>query len=92
MDVRQVFEAYKRGDASQLHFRYCPRCKAELVVRQTDDRPRPHCPDCGFVQYINPGPGVAILIVDGNRFLLGRRVSGSFRGSLVLALRLCRAR
>jgi ADP-ribose pyrophosphatase YjhB (NUDIX family) len=35
------------------------------------------CPACGFIHYRNPTVGVATVILNGNRILLGRRAPGS---------------
>jgi ADP-ribose pyrophosphatase YjhB (NUDIX family) len=38
---------------------------------------RPSCPNCGFVQFRNPAPGVVVVIEKDERVLLGKR-KGSF--------------
>jgi 8-oxo-dGTP diphosphatase len=49
---------------------FCPRCAAELSHAEG----RVECGSCGFVQYANPVPAVAALVVDdGGRLLLARR-------------------
>jgi 8-oxo-dGTP diphosphatase len=49
---------------------FCPRCRAEL----THEEGRVECRSCGFVQYANPVPAVAALVVDDEgRLLLARR-------------------
>ncbi len=59
------------------YFRFCPRCAAQLERRLLDGRIRPVCPTCGWIQYRNPVVGVAAIILDGGRVLLGRRAAGS---------------
>ncbi len=57
--------------------RHCPRCGGAL------DGPRGsafHCPHCGQVTYRNPAVGVAVVIVDSDRVLLGRRSRGDYAG------------
>lgn len=34
---------------------------------------RPACPKCGFIQYLNPAPGAAVIIKRGNRVCLVQR-------------------
>ena len=41
---------------------------------------RLECPKCGFILYQNPSPGVAVLIVDDDRVLLGERAKNVFLG------------
>lgn len=60
-------------------FRFCPRCASELTLQQRGGMERPACPNCGFVQYRNPAVGVAVVVMDGDAILLGRR-NGSYGG------------
>jgi 8-oxo-dGTP diphosphatase len=62
-----------------MHFHFCPRCGQRLLVEQHPARRRPHCPECGFVQYRNPTVGVAVLVVEQGQLLLVRRL-GSYEG------------
>jgi 8-oxo-dGTP diphosphatase len=62
-----------------MEFTYCPACAARLERRPAGDRERPACPACGFIQYRNPVVGVAVIVREGDRVLLGRR-AGSYRG------------
>ncbi len=34
---------------------------------------RPVCPDCGFVQYLNPAPGAGVIVMRGHRVCLVKR-------------------
>ena len=34
---------------------------------------RPICPDCGFVQYLNPAPGAGVVVLRGRRVCLVKR-------------------
>ena len=34
---------------------------------------RPVCPDCGFVQYLNPAPGAGVIVMRGAEVCLVRR-------------------
>ena len=62
-----------------MDFVFCPLCATRLERRLIAERERPVCPACGFVQYRNPIVGVAVIIREGDRVLLGRR-AGSYRG------------
>ncbi len=84
MRVRQVFTHYERGDQSAGRFEYCPFCRTQLILIESGNRVRPSCPACGFVQYRNPAPTVSILIVDGERVLLGKRRGEPGKGTWAL--------
>jgi ADP-ribose pyrophosphatase YjhB (NUDIX family) len=74
-------KAASRKHAHPPHgaFRFCPYCASELVDKPVGGRNRPACRSCGFIHYRNPVVGVAVVIQDGSRVLLGRR-SGSYAG------------
>jgi ADP-ribose pyrophosphatase YjhB (NUDIX family) len=74
MQIKQVYVSYDRQRSTPAGgFRYCPFCRTELALADRGHRQRPTCPQCGFVHFRNPAPAVSILIVDGERVLLGRR-------------------
>jgi ADP-ribose pyrophosphatase YjhB (NUDIX family) len=56
-------------------YRFCPHCAAPLEIRPLAGLPRPVCPQCGFVHFLNPAPAVAVLVVQDGRVLLGRRAA-----------------
>ena len=56
-----------------MTFRFCPRCGAPLTPAQRGGRLRPACMACGFVHYRNPTVGVAVILLQNGRILLGRR-------------------
>lgn len=52
---------------------FCPNCGTPFVQRDVAGRTRPICPECGFVHYHNPIPGVGVLIeMDGGVVLIKR--------------------
>jgi len=61
-------------------FRFCPQCGTALDRRPHAGRERGVCPSCGLVAYRNPTIGVAVVVRDGDRILLGRRRSGIYAG------------
>jgi 8-oxo-dGTP diphosphatase len=71
-DCRAVFEVDSH--------RFCPLCGAALERRSVGGRERPACPRCGYVLYGNPLPGVAVVVVQDGRVLLGRRRGSTFEG------------
>jgi len=53
--------------------KYCPICSSELTSREEGGRMRPACESCGYVHYVNPVPGVGLLIEkDGGLVLIKR--------------------
>ena len=75
MTIKQVFAGYDRQvhQATDL-FKYCPFCRTPLQSREVGNKLRPTCPGCRFVQFTNPAPAVSVLIADGDRVLLGKRL------------------
>lgn len=52
---------------------YCPVCGYELHQEEVGGRVRPACTNCGYVHYVNPVPGVGMLIeMDGGLVLIKR--------------------
>jgi ADP-ribose pyrophosphatase YjhB (NUDIX family) len=71
---RQIFHAYDpSGNDGLAELRHCPRCAARCEPREVGGRTRPVCAACGFVHFRNPATGVAVLVLEDERVLLGRR-------------------
>jgi len=53
---------------------YCPKCANTLIERPVDGSVRKTCslPECGFVHWDNPIPGVAGLVQYDNNIILAR--------------------
>jgi ADP-ribose pyrophosphatase YjhB (NUDIX family) len=62
-----------QNQSQQGWFKFCPRCGTQLNLQEIDSHPRPACPSCGFIQFRNPFPTIAVYIVDQERILLGQR-------------------
>lgn len=62
-------------------FKYCPRCRTEMVDREVYGRVRRVCPACRFVQFIDPKVGAAVLAVRDGQVLLIKRAVDPARGS-----------
>ena len=58
-------------------FHFCPKCGGRL---RTPNR-RLVCQDCRFTLYRNPTAGVAVIILQGESILLGRRSRGRYQGA-----------
>ena len=77
MQPKQVFSSYGGQEDGNLgHYQYCPFCGTQLALKEKGGRPRPACPNCGFVQFRNPVPGVVVLIEKEGTVLLGKRRGG----------------
>lgn len=74
MKLNQIFATYDwKANRGLDKFKYCPLCGTQLALTRTDLKPRPQCPNCGFIHYRNPFPTVSILLVQENKVLLGKR-------------------
>jgi ADP-ribose pyrophosphatase YjhB (NUDIX family) len=81
MQPKQVFFAYDMPGGKEIAD-YCLVCGAPLVDRDHGGLSRRACDSCSFVRYRSPAPGVAVLIVEGERYLLCRRRPNELRGGL----------
>ena len=54
-------------------FKSCPHCRADMKLELEGGVDRPVCPDCGFVQYLNPAPGAGVILRRGSQVCLVRR-------------------
>jgi 8-oxo-dGTP diphosphatase len=78
--VQQIFRSYDPTNASApKRERYCAECRAPL---EHIDRNVSQCNECGARRYQNPLPGVSVLIVSDDRFLLCKRRAQAFKGSM----------
>lgn len=72
--MKQVYVAYDRErHAAEDEFKYCPRCRTALAIKDVDHKLRPVCPGCGFIRFRNPAPVISLLIVKDGQVLLGKR-------------------
>ena len=65
-------------------FKYCPRCRTEMVDRLAYGQERRVCLECRFVQFIDPKVGAAVLAEKEGRVLLVKRSMEPARGSWCL--------
>jgi 8-oxo-dGTP diphosphatase len=80
--VKQVFRAHTGQENGNLgRYKYCPFCGTELSQKEKGGKQRPACPNCSFVQFRNPVPGVVVLIEKEGTVLLGRRRGGFGAGT-----------
>ncbi len=57
-------------------FSFCPHCSAELQEALLHEATRRACGQCGWIQYLNPTVGAAVVVVRDGAILLGQRRSG----------------
>jgi ADP-ribose pyrophosphatase YjhB (NUDIX family) len=81
MQIKQVFTTYDvKENAHHGQFKYCPICGTYLSSKEKGGKLRPTCPNCGFVQFRNPVPGVVVVIDKEGYVLLGKRRGGFGEG------------
>jgi 8-oxo-dGTP diphosphatase len=74
--IKQVYAYYDRSQTYEVSgYKFCPYCQTELSSKESGGRERPTCPACGFIHFRNPLPAVCVVILDGNRVLLGKRTA-----------------
>mgnify|MGYP001027402886 FL=1 len=64
--------------------KYCPICSHELTEREEGGRMRPSCDNCGYVHYVNPVPGVGLLIEMDAGIVLIQRGNPPHKGDWTL--------
>lgn len=62
-------------------YRYCPHCATPFADRTIHGHIRQVCPACEFIFWQNPVVGVAVIVMDRDRIVLGRRARGIYQGS-----------
>ncbi len=66
-------------------FKFCPFCAEPLAPRHLQGRERLICDKCGWVNYVNPLPVVACLVLDpAGKILLIRRGVEPAKGAMAL--------
>lgn len=63
---------------------YCPICGHELNEREEGGRVRPACDNCGYIHYVNPVPGVGLLIETEGGVVLIQRGNPPHKGEWTL--------
>jgi 8-oxo-dGTP diphosphatase len=64
--------------------KYCPRCASPLARAERFGKERPVCQNCDWVYFADPKVAVAVLLAEGSRVLLVRRMNEPFRGRWTL--------
>lgn len=56
-----------------MTYSFCPKCGHALKAVVIEHVERLQCKECGFIFYENSKPTASVLIVDGDKVLLGKR-------------------
>ncbi len=79
----QFFEYYNKASALEApRFRYCPLCATALIDIVLEQHTRGRCPACGYIQHLNPAPGICVLVENEGKVLIGKRAAKSVRGGM----------
>jgi ADP-ribose pyrophosphatase YjhB (NUDIX family) len=72
----QIYSYYER-DTQQIsvEYNFCPYCQKKLESMESGGQERPTRPNCSFIHYRNPLPSVCVVILEGDRILLGKRAA-----------------
>lgn len=60
--------------------KFCPRCGTKVNYEEKFGEMRPVCPECNFIYFQDPKVAAAVLVEEGSRVLLVRRVNEPHRG------------
>lgn len=63
---------------------YCPICASPLTTREEGGRIRPACDNCGYVHFVNPVPGVGMVIEMDSGLVLIQRGNPPHKGEWTL--------
>lgn len=69
---------------SHQSIKFCPYCGEQVILRQVYNEQHAACPACGWVHYEDPKVAVAVVLLDGSRILLTRRVFNPSQGDWTL--------
>ena len=61
-------------------YKFCPKCGDHLDLVPRGEQQRLICRGCAFILYRNPIVGVAVILMEDQKILLGRRSRGEYAG------------
>jgi ADP-ribose pyrophosphatase YjhB (NUDIX family) len=65
----------------EQRFYFCPKCGGRLAYQMAGERQRLVCQACGYILYENPVVGVAAIVMQDDKILLGcRDVAATYGG------------
>ena len=59
---------------------YCPQCATRVEERPFEGKPRPTCPNCGYIAFADPKVAATVLVERDGAILLVRRSIDPARG------------
>ena len=62
------------------NYQYCPRCGAEFIVEEDQEKSRFFCPACGFIVYPQSAPTTTVVLLKNDRLLVAKRAIDPFKG------------
>ena len=62
-----------RLDPLRHAHQFCPRCAAAMTCRSDNGLVRPSCPACDYIQYLNPAPAAAAILLRAGKLCLVQR-------------------
>ncbi|WP_319587281.1 NUDIX hydrolase [uncultured Desulfobulbus sp.] len=82
MNLFQVFSSSGELAGNNKRLNYCPKCGADFPGKELGKFERQSCDKCGFVHYLNPSPGITIIMrsPDG-KVLIGKRSENARYGN-----------
>ncbi len=82
MNLFQVISNSDELAGNNKRLNYCPKCGADFIRKELGKFERQSCDKCGFVNYLNPSPGITIIIrsPDG-KILIGKRSKNARYGN-----------
>ena len=74
MQLFQVFNTSPAASGNHRRLNYCPQCGERFAPRPLARFERQQCQCCAFIHYLNPTPGITMLIKSAEgRVLIGKR-------------------
>lgn len=70
--------------ADHSFVKFCPRCGSAVEQKEKFGALRPVCPQCHYIHFQDPKVAAAVLVEEGSRVLLVRRVNEPHRGQWTL--------
>ncbi|MDA8125225.1 MAG: NUDIX hydrolase [Deltaproteobacteria bacterium] len=70
MNHQQVFINSTPADLRKRQIHHCPRCGARLSEQRLKKHQRQICPACRYTHYLNPSPGVTVIVPSKERQVL----------------------
>jgi len=82
MNLFQLFTNSGALAGNNRRVNYCPNCGLSFIKNDIGKFERQQCSECGFVNYLNPSPGITMLIrsQDG-KILIGKRSASTRYGN-----------